>query len=141
MSDTAVKLALAAQALAAAERDPEAPLVVDVDQRKAPAPETDEGLTPQPKTSPSAPRAPPPGRILIDRETLLNKLAVSDATLRRKMDLGILPRPYEIGSAYCLRWDLGEVEAAIMGLRRSGENDAGGEPTQSVQPGNSPPAT
>lgn len=55
---------------------------------------------------------------------MLAKLAISDATLRRKMDKGVLPRPIEIGSPYCLRWYLDEVDDAIARLTRQ-QGDAG----------------
>jgi predicted DNA-binding transcriptional regulator AlpA len=124
MPETAIKAALDAHELDLAARDPAAPPVVASNRQPAAAlPQTDADLTPQPKTSPAASRAPPPGRILIDRETLLNKLSISDATLRRRMAEGVLPRPIEVGGGYCLRWNLSEVEEAIEKLRRSGGAD------------------
>ena len=85
------------------------------------------------KTSPSALRAPP-GRVLIDRETMLAKLAISDATLRRKMDKGVLPRPVEIGSPYCLRWYLDEVDEAIARLTRQQGDEGEVEERPGQQP-------
>ena len=75
------------------------------------------------KASPASPRAPPPGYVLLDREQVLAKLAISDATLRRRIKKCVLPQPIELGGPYCLRWYLHEIEAAIAKLRRSDETD------------------
>jgi predicted DNA-binding transcriptional regulator AlpA len=99
---------------------PAAPIpLVDRDEQEDPSEVSaaDGRQKPDPKTSPAAPRAPP-GRVLFDRETVLAKLAISDATLRRKMDQGVLPRPIEIGGGYCLRWYLDEIDAALVRLGR-----------------------
>jgi predicted DNA-binding transcriptional regulator AlpA len=60
-----------------------------------------------------------PGIVLLDRETMMGKLSISDSTLRRRVDRGVLPKPIEVGGPYCLRWVEAEVDAAIAALPRA----------------------
>ena len=55
---------------------------------------------------------------------MLRKIGASDATLRRRMDAGILPKPREFGNRYTLRWDLAEVDAALAQMPRQLEGGA-----------------
>ena len=48
----------------------------------------------------------------------MRKIGASDATLRRRMDAGILPKPIEFGNRYTLRWELSEVDAALDAMGR-----------------------
>ena len=75
---------------------------------------------PHPKASSASPRAPP-GRILLTREQVLVRCGISDATLRRRMASGLLPRPVELGNKYCLRWYSDELETAVAGLIRQSQ--------------------
>jgi predicted DNA-binding transcriptional regulator AlpA len=101
---------------------------------------TEEDRVLAPETA-EAPHDIPPGRILIDRATLLEKLAISDATLRRKMDQGVLPRPIEIGGAYCLRWYLDEIDGALVrfGQQRHNADRRSSNLDSSVDPVERPP--
>jgi len=119
-ADTAIQ-----HALDAMERDfePASRTTVDIasDEQKQPDnPETEKQPRSDPKASPAAPRAPP-GRILLTREQVLVRCGISDATLRRRMASGLLPRPVELGNRYCLRWYSDELEAALAGLIRQSQ--------------------
>ena len=122
MTETATAIHLA---LDAVERgfDPASPATVHVEhtgQRHSDSPETGKQRRPHPKASPASPRAPP-GRILLTREQVLVRCGISDATLRRRMASGLLPRPVELGNKYCLRWYSDELETALAGLIRQSQ--------------------
>jgi predicted DNA-binding transcriptional regulator AlpA len=116
MDATAIALALGAVD-PSTHTDPAAPEVVVKDAAPDGVKTGDRAPASTPEKSLAAPRAPP-GRVLLTREQVLIKCGCSDATLRRRMASGLLPRPVVLGNRYCLRWFADEVEGAIAGLVR-----------------------
>ena len=122
MTETATAIHLALDAVKR-DFDPASPATAQAEhsEQKLPdSPEIGEQVRPHPKASSASPRAPP-GRILLTREQVLVRCGISDATLRRRMASGLLPRPVELGNKYCLRWYSDELETALAGLIRQSQ--------------------